>query len=59
MHLGCEEPPQVAPSCRWPQFLIAIVRTLLVVMNNAYKCGQHDWCAPMSTIQRYIGTNRS
>jgi len=30
----------------------------LAIMNNACKSGQHEWCAPMSTIPHHIKTGQ-
>jgi hypothetical protein len=38
--------------------LLLIVSTL-AIMNNACKSGQHQWCAPMSTVRHHINSEHS
>lgn len=37
-------------------FGLAAVSTL-AVMNNACKTGQHEWCAPVSTLRHHTARN--
>lgn len=42
--------------------LIAVVLlaiSTLALMNNACKSGQHEWCAPMSTLKHHVPTEHS
>jgi hypothetical protein len=45
-----------------PLIIIAVVLVVvstLAVMNNACKSGQHDWCAPLSSMRHHIKIGRS
>ena len=34
--------------------VLLVVVSTLAVMNNACKSGQHDWCAPISSLRHHI-----
>ena len=36
--------------------VVLIVVSTLAIMNNACKSGQHDWCAPISSLRHHTNT---
>jgi hypothetical protein len=39
--------------------IVLLAISTLALMNNACKSGQHQWCAPMSTVRHHINTEHS
>jgi hypothetical protein len=36
--------------------VVLLVLSTLAIMNNACKSGQHNWCAPISSLQHHTKT---
>jgi len=36
--------------------VVLVTVSTLAVMNNACKSGEHEWCAPMSSLRHQIKT---